>query len=89
MWLCARLDRLRAFFQDNGLDLALRHGDPSGFLPIPSTFIIDRAGIIRYAYASGGITDRMEPEETIALVRTVAAANVNPPGSIPDGSAHQ
>jgi len=66
-------EALREIQEGNGLDLALRHGDGTWFLPMPSTFIADRAGILRFAYASGDITDRLEPEMIAGLVREHAS----------------
>ena len=66
-------ERLRDFYLKAGVDLTVRHGDPSWFLPMPATFIADSGGMIRFAYASGDITDRGEPDEIIAAVRTIVA----------------
>jgi peroxiredoxin len=66
-------DALRAVQEANGLDLAVRHGDGSWFLPMPATFIADRSGILRFSYASGDITDRLEPELIVAMVRDIAS----------------
>jgi peroxiredoxin len=64
-------DAMRQVQEANGLDLAVRHGDGAWFLPMPATFIADRTGILRFAYASGHITDRLEPEEIVARVREI------------------
>jgi hypothetical protein len=54
----------------NGLDLAVRHGDGAWFLPtMPATFIADRHGVLRFVYASGDVTDRLEPEDLVTKVR--------------------
>ena len=66
-------DALRAFYEKIDIDIGVRHGDETWFLPIPSTFVIDRNGIVRYAHASGDITDRMEPRDLVARVREVAS----------------
>jgi peroxiredoxin len=53
-------------------DLAQRNGDPSWRLPLPARFVIDRGGVIRYAEADPDYTVRPEPEETVAILRTLA-----------------
>jgi peroxiredoxin len=72
-------DALRQFWLAAGIDLALRHGDPWWFLPMPATFVADRTGIIRYSYASGDITDRVDPDAIVALMRDIAAEGGAPP----------
>ncbi|MFL5288767.1 MAG: hypothetical protein ACJ8AW_49400 [Rhodopila sp.] len=66
-------DGLRDFYLAAGIDLPLRHGDPSWFLPMPATFVADITGTVRLAYASGDVTDRVEPAEIVARVRGIAA----------------
>jgi peroxiredoxin len=66
-------DALRAFYEKIGIDIGVRHGDETWFLPIPATFVADRTGIVRYVHASGDITDRMEPRDIMARVREVAS----------------
>jgi peroxiredoxin len=61
-------DAVRHVQEANGLDLAVRHGDGAWFLPMPATFVSDREGIIRFAYASGDVTDRLEPDDIVAAV---------------------
>ena len=53
-------------------DLSQRNGDPSWRLPLPARFVIDRSGVIRYAEADPDYTARPEPEETIAILKTLA-----------------
>ena len=53
-------------------DLAQRNGDPSWQLPLPARFVIDGSGIIRYAQADPDYTVRPEPEDTVAIVKTLS-----------------
>jgi peroxiredoxin len=53
-------------------DLAQRNGDPSWQLPLPARFVVDRGGIIRYAQADPDYTVRPEPEDTVAIVKTLS-----------------
>jgi len=52
-------------------DLAQRNGETSWQLPLPARFVIDRAGVIRYAQADPDYTVRPEPEETVAIVKAL------------------
>lgn len=52
-----------------GIDLSQRHGDDSWLLPLPSTFVAGQNGILRFAQASGDVTQRTEPEQIIALLK--------------------
>jgi len=64
-------DGLRDFYLTAGIDLTLRHGDTSWFLPMPATFIAGSDGILRFAHASGDITERIEPRDIISLIGTI------------------
>src|SRR4051794_16622931 len=64
---------LHDFYVESGVNLTVRNGDDSLFLPMPSTFIADRDGIVRYSHASGDITDRAEPDVIAAKVRALSA----------------
>lgn len=66
-------DDLKSVYLNNFKnDLSVRNGDPSWQLPIPARFVIDRGGVIRYAEADPDYTVRPEPEETVAILKTVA-----------------
>ncbi len=81
--MCRVPDALRAFYEKIGIEIGVRHGNETWFLPIPATFVVDRTGIIRYAHASGDVTDRMEPQDIVARVREVASMSATdcPPRS--------
>jgi peroxiredoxin len=40
-------------------------------LPIPATYIIDRTGVVQYAYVNADFRKRPEPEEILGVVRGV------------------
>ena len=48
-----------------GIDLAARHGNPAGLLPIPATFIITPDSLIRYAFVDGDHAHRATPETIV------------------------
>jgi peroxiredoxin len=64
----------RALLQSRGIDLADRHGNPGWFIPIPATFVVDRGGIVRYAFTDIDFTYRAEPDAIIAALRALPGA---------------
>jgi peroxiredoxin len=64
-------DDLRQVYLGFGNDLAVRNGDPSWRLPVPSRFVVDRDGIVRSVQADPDYTHRPEPEATLAALRKV------------------
>ena len=65
-------DALYDYWAEIGIDLSARHGNSSRLLPLVATFIADRTGRLRLAYASGDIADRLEPETIVEQVRKIA-----------------
>jgi peroxiredoxin len=59
-----------AQWKEWGLDLAARHGEEAWTLPVPATFVVDREGIVRYAFVETDYRKRAEPSE---LLRVLAA----------------
>lgn len=55
-----------------GDDLAERHGNDAWFLPVPATFVLDREGIVRWRFAEVDFTERAEPADILAALRTLA-----------------
>jgi peroxiredoxin len=51
------------------LDLAKYNGDDSGELPLGVTYVIDRDGIIRYAFIDADYRKRAEPSDVLAALR--------------------
>lgn len=64
---------LQQSYVDWGLDLAEIYGSPSGFLPVPATFVIDTGGIVRFAHADPDFRVRAEPDEVMAVVAGLTA----------------
>ncbi len=52
-----------------GLDVAAFNGPGRLGLPIPGTFVIDRAGIVRAAFADTNYKKRMEPADILAALQ--------------------
>jgi peroxiredoxin len=63
---------LKQVYLGFGNDLAVRNGDPSWRLPMPSRFVVDGDGIVRFVQADPDYTYRPEAETTLdALCRAV------------------
>ena len=53
-------------------DIAVRNGEQSYELPVPATFVIDKAGFIRFARADADyMTGRAEPEAVVAALKNL------------------
>lgn len=62
---------VRVYRDKLGLDLADYNGDGRYVLPVPATFVIDREGIIRAAFAKVDYTQRMEPAAILEALRNL------------------
>ena len=54
-----------------GSDLTKANADGTWDLPVPATYVLDRAGIIRLAYVEGDYTQRLEPARIVAALRAL------------------
>jgi peroxiredoxin len=57
----------------DGTDLAEVNGDPSWEVPMPATFVVDRHGVIKYAFVSADYTQRAEIADLLAVLRSLTA----------------
>jgi peroxiredoxin len=64
-------DAYREMLQSRGIDLADRHGNQGWFIPIPATFVVDRAGIVRYAFTDVDFTYRAEPDAILGALKSL------------------
>jgi peroxiredoxin len=53
------------------LDLSKYNGDESSELPLGVTYVIDRGGIIRYAFVDSDYRKRAEPSDVMAALRAL------------------
>ncbi|WP_296806081.1 hypothetical protein [Thiocapsa sp.] len=53
------------------LDLADYNGEGRYVLPVPATFVIDRAGIVRAVFADVDYRRRVEPADILAAVEAL------------------
>lgn len=58
-------------YKGYGVDLARRNANGTPELPAPATFVIDRTGVVRYAFADWDYRERADPAVVIAAVRAL------------------
>jgi peroxiredoxin len=63
-------DYLIDLYKQFGVDLPVFNGDNSWTLPIPARFVINRRGEIQYAAANPDYTQRPEPSDLLAVLKT-------------------
>jgi peroxiredoxin len=56
-----------------GIDLAERHGNDGGFIPLPATYVVGRDGVVRYAFVDIDFTRRAEPAAVVAALAQIRA----------------
>ncbi len=59
---------LKSIYLNFGIDLGASNGEASWTLPVPGTYVIDTAGVIRYASADADYTRRPEPGDMLAAL---------------------
>ncbi len=64
-------DDLKMVYQGFGLDLEASNGEPSWTLAMPARYIVDTAGVIRYARIHPDYTRRPEPAETLEALKAL------------------
>jgi len=57
---------LHEIYTKFGLVLPKFNGDDSWEIPLPGTYVIDKDGTVKYAFANADYTKRAEPDEVIA-----------------------
>lgn len=66
---------IKALYQKFGHDLPTRNGDGGWSLPMPATFIVAKGGVIATVFADPDYRRRLDPEQALAAVAALAAAN--------------
>lgn len=66
---------IKALYQTFGHDLPTRNGDGGWSLPMPATFIVAKGGVIATVFADPDYRRRLDPEQALAAVAALAAAN--------------
>lgn len=54
-----------------GIDLEADSGQTHHILPVPSVFVIDAAGVIRYVHSNPDYKERLEPEKLLTEAKAV------------------
>ena len=68
-------DELKSAYQSFGLDVPTRNGAPGEWaLPVSATYVIDRHGIVVYAYTDVDYRDRADPRDVLMILTQSAAA---------------
>jgi peroxiredoxin len=69
-------EELRPIYTKFGQALPDRNGDGSWVLPLPATYVIDRDGIIAFAYVDVDFRNRLEPATITATLAALARRKV-------------
>jgi peroxiredoxin len=64
-------DDLKAAYQSFGIDLPKNTGHAAWELPMPARFVVAKGGVVRSVEADPDYTVRPEPEDTLALVKSL------------------
>jgi len=64
-------EKLKPIYKDFGIDLNECNGDSTFALPIPATFVVDTNGKVASAHIDIDYTQRQEPRELLALIKTL------------------
>ena len=67
-------EELRPIYEGFGLDLPAHNGDETFELPIPATYVIAPNGNVIHAFANADYTQRLDPEEIVAALKTMTVA---------------
>ena len=68
-------DELKSAYNGFGLDIPAKNGTAGEWaLPMSATYIIDRDGVIIYAYTDADYRDRADPIDILAVLKRTAAA---------------
>ena len=63
---------LRESYQKMGHSLPPFNGTDDWTLPIPATFVVDRAGVVRFRFADPDYSRRAAPSDILAALRSIA-----------------
>ena len=64
-------DTAKNVLKGSGIDLEKRNAGGKWILPVPGTFVIDRTGDIAYAHVDADYRNRPEPQEIVAMCRSL------------------
>lgn len=61
-------EEFQQYHDENMAKISDYNGDLSYLLPVPATYVIDPAGIVRFAYVDADYTHRAEPSDVIEVL---------------------
>lgn len=64
-------DAAKNVLKGSDIDLEKRNAGGKWILPVPGTFVIDRSGHIAYAHVDADYRNRPEPQEIVAMCRSL------------------
>lgn len=64
----------RALLATAGIDLPERQGQGGWLLPVPAAYVLDRAGVIRWAFLDVDFTHRAEPAAIVKAIEEIGAS---------------
>jgi peroxiredoxin len=64
---------IQALYQQFGHDLPARNGDDRWSLPMPATFVVEKGGVIAFAFVDPDYRKRLEPDAAVDVLRALAA----------------
>ncbi|MDO4726792.1 MAG: peroxiredoxin-like family protein [Porphyromonadaceae bacterium] len=73
--LVFKLDETTATRYEQGFQLSAYNGNHSAELPMPATYVIDKKGIIRYAFVEADYKHRADPNVIVAELKKIKAKN--------------
>lgn len=64
-------ENLRPMYKSFGIDLPEYNGDETFDLPVPATYVVDTAGLVRKAFVDADYTQRLDPAEVVDALRNL------------------
>jgi peroxiredoxin len=62
-------ETVRPLYKEWGIDIPKSNGNSSYELPVPATYLIDKSGVVQYAFLDLDYTRRMEPSDIIERLK--------------------
>ena len=75
--LVFKLDEATATRYEQGFQLSVYNGNHSAELPMPATYVIDKKGIIRYAFVEADYRLRADPKVIVGELKKIGAKAKN------------
>ena len=68
----------RKILEGFGTNLPERHGNAAWIIPIPAAFVVDRSGIVRYAFVEPEFVRRAEPDAILGVLERLKTESTPP-----------